>query len=381
MVSLSNRTSAANGRPDFERLRTALLRRGEPDRVPLFEVSVAHVVMTGFLGRPVHDPTRVGITLTPPPLDEALRHLPDFIAFYAAAGYDFVPIRFGIGGQVMAVLESGYAGGSRKVRTTHGNTGREWAAEEGGFITSWADLEAFPWPEPGTVSLATLNAAGEMLPTGMRLIAHAGGMVMHARVWMGMERFWTALGTDSSLVVALLEKLQALQIVAIERATDHPAVGAFLLDDDLAHCGGLLENPRFLRTHVFPFYTRIGEIVHSKGLPFVMHTDGKVTQVLPDLITCGLDALHPIEPKAMDITAVKREFGDRLALLGNIDVDLLTRGSPDEVRTQAQRRIQEVAPGGGFAIGSSNSIPDYVPLENYRALIEASLAFGRYPIG
>ena len=220
-----------------------------------------------------------------------------------------------------------------------------------------------------------------MLPAGMRLIAHAGGMVMHARVWMGMERFWTTLGTDSALVVALLEKLQALQIVAIERATDHPAVGAFLLDDDLAHCGGLLESPRFLRAHVFPFYQRIGEIVHSKGLPFIMHTDGKVTQVLPDLIACGLDALHPLEPKAMDIAAVNREFGDRLALLGNIDVDLLTRGSPDEVRAQVRQRIQEVAPGGGFAIGSSNSIPDYVPLENYRALVEASLEFGRYPIG
>ena len=215
----------------------------------------------------------------------------------------------------------------------------------------------------------------------MRLIAHAGGMVMHARVWMGMERFWTTLGTDSALVVTLLEKLQALQIVAIERATDHPAVGAFLLDDDLAHCGGLLESPRFLRAHVFPFYQRIGEIVHSKGLPFIMHTDGKVTQVLPDLIACGLDALHPLEPKAMDIVAVNREFGDRLALLGNIDVDLLTRGSPDEVRAQVRQCIQEVAPGGGFAIGSSNSIPDYVPLENYRALVEASLEFGRYPIG
>ena len=61
---------------------------------------------------------------------------------------------------------------------------------------------------------------------------------MHARVWMGMERFWTALGTDPALAVALLEKLQALQIVAIDRATDRSAVGAFLLDDDLAHCGG-----------------------------------------------------------------------------------------------------------------------------------------------
>jgi uroporphyrinogen decarboxylase len=205
-------------------------------------------------------------------------------------------------------------------------------------------------------------------------------MVMHARVWMGMERFWTTLGEDPALAIALLEKLQALQIVAIDQATDHPAVGAFLLDDDLAHCGGLLESPKFLRVHVFPFYKRVGQIVHSKGLPFIMHTDGKVMQVLPDLIACGLDALHPIEPKAMDIVAVKRQHGDRLTVLGNVDVDLLARGSPDEIRAAVQQRLREMAPGGGFAIGSSNSVPDYVPVENYRALVAASLEFGRYPI-
>ena len=196
-----------------------------------------------------------------------------------------------------------------------------------------------------------------------------------------MERFWTTLGTDSALAVALLEKLQALQIVAIERATDHPAVGAFLLDDDLAHCGGPLENPRFSGRTCSRSTSGSAKSSTAAGLPFIMHTDGKVTQVLPDLIACGLDALHPIEPKAMDIAAVKREYGDRLALLGNIDVDLLTRGSPEEIRADVQGRIRAVAPGGGFAIGSSNSIPDYVPLENYRALIEASLAFGCYPIG
>jgi len=367
-------------KPDFERLRAALLRRGEPDYVPLYEVSVADVVMTGFMGRPIHDPSRVGITLTPPPLDEALSYLPDFVAFHVAAGYDFVPIKFGIGGQVMAVLESGYADGSRKVRTTHCDTSREWAAEEGGFITSWADLETFPWPKPGTVRLDLLDATARLLPDGMRLIAIAGGMLMHARVWMGMQRFWTALGEDPALAVALLERLQALQIVAIDQATDHPALGAFLLDDDLAHCAGLLESPRFLRVHVFPFYKQVGEILHSKGLPFIMHTDGKVNQIIPDLIACGLDALHPIEPKAMDIVAVKRQYGDRLALLGNIDVDLLTRGSPEEIRASVQERIRSVAAGGGYAIGSSNSVPDYVPLANYRALVEASLAFGQYPI-
>lgn len=372
---------SSNRKPNFERLRAALLRQGETDFVPMFELSVADAVMTGFRGRPVRDPTRVGITLTPPPLDEALGYLPDFVAFYAAAGYDFAPIKVGIGGQVMAVLETGFAGGYARVRTRHTGTSRDWAAENKGFITSWADLEAFPWPEPGTVRFDVLEAAGGLLPAGMRLIVVASGMVMSARLWMGIDRFWMTLGEDPALAVALLEKLQALQIVAIEQALQRPAIGAFLLDDDLGHSAGLLENPRFLRRHVFPFYTRVGELVHSKSLPFIMHTDGRVDQVIPDLIACGLDALHPIEPKAMDIVAVKRQYGDRLALLGNIDVDLLARGDPGEIRVAVRDCIREVAPGGGFAIGSSNSVPDYVPLQNYRALVEATLEFGRYPIG
>jgi uroporphyrinogen decarboxylase len=369
-----------NRKPDFERLKTALLRRGEPDHVPLFELSVADVVMTGFLGRPVHDPTRVGITLTPPPLDEALRYLPDFMAFYVAAGYDYVPIKFGIGAQVMAVLEGGYAGGYGRIRTRHTDTGRDWAAEGEGFITSWADLETFPWPEPGTLNLTVLDAAARLLPAGMRLILIANGMVMSARLWMGIERFWTTLGEDPALAIALLEKLQALQIVAIEQALERPGIGAFLLDDDLGHATGLLENPSFLRQHAFPFYKQIEALVHGKGLPLLMHSDGKINRIIPDLIACGLDALHPIEPKAMDIVALKQQYGDRLALLGNIDVDLLARGSPDEIRASVQMRIREVGPGGGYAIGSSNSIPDYVPVENYRALVEASLELGRYPI-
>jgi uroporphyrinogen decarboxylase len=368
-------------KPDFKRLRVALLRHGEPDFVPMFELSVADAVMSSFMGRPIHDPTRVGVTLTPPPVDEALGYLPDFVAFYAEAGYDFVPIRLGIGGQVLAILEDGYAGGTSRIRTRHADTSRDWAAEKEGFITSWTDLEAFPWPEPGRVSFDALEAAGQLLPAGMRLITITSGTMMSARLWMGIERFWITLGENPALAIALLEKIQTLQLVAIEQALQRPAIGAFVLDDDLGHSAGLLENPRFLRSHVFPFYRRVGELVHGRGLPFVMHTDGRVDQVIPDLIGLGLDALHPVEPKAMDIVAVKRQYGDRLALLGNIDVDLLARGSPNAIRGAVRELIREVAPGGGFAIGSSNSVPDYVPVQNYRALTKAAFEFGCYPIG
>jgi len=104
-------------------------------------------------------------------------------------------------------------------------------------------------------------------------------------------------------------------------------------------------------------------------------------EVIDDLIACGVNALHPIEPKAMDIYKLKKIYGKKLCLMGNIDVgETLTRGNPETVDEEVKQKISRLAPGGGYCIGSSNSIPDYVPLENYIALLEASFNYGHYPI-
>jgi hypothetical protein len=134
--------SLHGSQPDLERLRTVLLRRGESDRVPL---------------------------------------------------YDFLPIRFGIATEVLNLLERGAGEGSLRIRTAHPSTGRGWAAEHEGFITSWADMETYPWPQPADVSYAVPEATGRMLPPDMRLITHASGLLMHVRICMGLERFWTTL--------------------------------------------------------------------------------------------------------------------------------------------------------------------------------------------
>jgi len=103
-------------------------------------------------------------------------------------------------------------------------------------------------------------------------------------------------------------------------------------------------------------------------------------EVMEDLIACGIDALQPIEPAAMDIREVKRRYGDRLALIGNVEVDLLARGTEDQVRAEVRRLLREVAPGGGYCLGSSNTIAYYVNPRNYRALLDETLRQGSYPI-
>jgi uroporphyrinogen decarboxylase len=125
----------------------------------------------------------------------------------------------------------------------------------------------------------------------------------------------------------------------------------------------------------------MNRMAHAKAVPVVYHSDGALQEVVEDIVGCGFDGLNPIEPPAMDINAVKRQYGRRISIIGNIDLGYtLTRGTPDEVREEVRQRIRDLAPGGGYAVSSSNSVPEYVPLANFNAMREATFAYGRYPI-
>jgi len=98
--------------------------------------------------------------------------------------------------------------------------------------------------------------------------------------------------------------------------------------------------------------------------------------VLEDLIACGVQATHPNEPTSVDMAELKRTWGDRLSLLGGIDVDLLARGTEQQVIDATRSLVERVGPGGGVAIGSGNSVAHYVPVRNYRAMLEAVRTYG-----
>jgi len=157
-------------------------------------------------------------------------------------------------------------------------------------------------------------------------------------------------------------------------------VEALWYSDDLAYTGGLLVSPKVYREHLFPWVAKIGALCRARGIPFLYHSDGVLWEVLEDLIACGVTSLHPIEPKAMDVAEVKERAGGRLAVLGSIEVDTLARGTPEQVEALVRDRLRRAAPGGGFALGSSNSVPDYAKYENYIAMLEACQRLGDYPI-
>ena len=137
-----------------------------------------------------------------------------------------------------------------------------------------------------------------------------------------------------------------------------------------------------MREHLFPWYRRVGDVATRYDLPYLFHSDGDLRPIKEDLIDCGFNAIHPIEPKGMDIAELKRDYRGRLCLVGNVDMgSTLTRGTPDDVRAEVRALIRTVGPRGGYCVGSSNSVTNYVPLANFRAMLEATFEYGCYPLG
>jgi uroporphyrinogen decarboxylase len=157
---------------------------------------------------------------------------------------------------------------------------------------------------------------------------------------------------------------------------------AVVSGDDYANQHGTVMSPQHFRQFVLPYLKRSIDAAHDEGVPFIKHTDGNIWAILDDLVQAGIGALDPIEPAAgMDIGEVKAKYGDRIAVIGNVDCSfVLTRGTVEEVEEAVKETIAKASPGGGHILASSNSIHPAVKPENYKAMVEAARKFGRYPI-
>ena len=358
-------------KPNFENLRRALLRQREPDYVPIVEFSVDRDVKGAFLGRPI-------------------RTLQDEVEFWVRAGYDFVPLQAG----VRSVIRPGLSVSEKSVQVPRQRQGRTafslysteertitWAEEGRGVITSLEEFERFPWPDPDRMDLSAFAEVKQYLPPGMKAIAYMGWVFTSVWTLMGMETFCLALYEQPELIRRMYDRVWAIQSRVLLRVLEFDVVGAVTHPDDLAHSTGLIVGPSHFRQFVFPWYRWNCTMVREHGLPNIFHSDGRLDAVLEDILACGFDALHPIEPKAMDIAELKVKVGGRACLIGNIDLGYtLTRGTPAEVEAEVKERIRTVGPGGGYCVGSSNSVTAYVPLENFNSMRQAAFRYGNYPL-
>jgi len=185
---------------------------------------------------------------------------------------------------------------------------------------------------------------------------------------LGFERFmmWTIQAPDT--MQRYYEKLIQTNL-ALAKMSAAAGADAVLIADDLAFNTGTFVDPAYLRSDYFPLLKGMILEIKQTGLPVILHSDGDLRTIIPDLIDCGIDALQSCDPNAnMDIPKLKAEYGPDLAFMGNIDVDLLANGSVADVVKTTRNLIREARPGGGFILSTSNVVASYCKPENVKAM-------------
>lgn len=322
------------------------LRNKRADFIPLAELGVHPIIKEKFIGKKI-------LTVS------------DEIEFWYKAGYDYVKLQ--------SIVDFNPAKIKLDTNLTYNDDGtvfRKWASESSGVITSSKEFEEYVFPTIDEIDYKRFEDAVKNLPEGMGIVGQYGDIFTMTWEMMGFENFSLALFEDDELINMINDTVGSIVLSMFENMSQLDEVKALWYSDDIAYTNGLMVSPETLDKYFFPWLKKIGEIAKSVDKPLIYHSDGVLFDVMDKLIDCGVNALHPIEPKAMDIVEVKKRFGNKLCLIGNIDVDLLARGSKEEVIKNVLFNIENVGVNGGYCVGSGNSIPEYVNLENYIAMIE-----------
>jgi uroporphyrinogen decarboxylase len=175
-------------------------------------------------------------------------------------------------------------------------------------------------------------------------------------------------------VQAVADRISGLMAEYYRRLLEVPRLIAIFPGDDMGFRTGTLLSPDALRRFTLPWHERFARMTHDAGLPYFLHSCGNLAGILPDLVErVGIDAKHSFEDAITPVAEFKRRWGSRIGVLGGVDLDKLARLSPPALRRYVRKIIDDCAPGGRFALGSGNSVPDYVPVENYLTMIDEAL--------
>jgi len=345
--------------PDWEGLLQSIRRDGEPRRVHHIEL---------FLDGEIQDAIceRYGVLEG---LDEAD---PSFllrkqVALQSFLGYDSV--RCGVEGVDMPLnydTTDDTAGLRRE-------GGRSYMNEHRGPITNWDEFEQYPWPDPASFTARALEWYEANLPETMCVIGGGGfaHFAEHLTWLMGYETFCTALCEQRDLIAAIYDRLLEMYVASAKLILGFDRVKALWGSDDMGYRGGPLMSPDDMRQFVLSGHKVMAEMAHDAGRPYLLHSCGNLGLLMDDLVEdVKIDAKHSFEDTIEDVTEVKHTYGRRIALLGGIDVDFLCRATEEEVRKRVRGTLEVCMAGGGYVLGTGNSVANYVPVDNYLAMLD-----------
>ncbi len=273
----------------------------------------------------------------------------------------------------------------------------------GGLYFDWVDfpirepamaaLDAYRWPEPDPPELIDRLAEQARLlyeTTDYALVGSAvigGGIFEQPARTMGLPNFLIALVSEPEFADRLMDRITDIYIDSCDRYLEKVGryLQVFTYWDDVAGQDGWLIRPEIYRQRIKPRQRRLVEAIKKKTpAKLFYHGCGATRDLIPDLIDLGFDILNPVQvsAKGMDTHALKRDFGRDIVFWGGaVDTQhTLPFGTPRQVADEVKRRIDDLAPGGGFVFAPIHNIQAFVPPENMMAMFDTALQYGVTPI-
>ena len=329
--------------PDKERFLAAL-RREEIGEVSYYESNVAPEIIGAVLGKQF-GPNDINHVLPPQDVVELARRM----------------------GMDMVTLNEGWVFGRR---VHYDEAGRRIFLE--GLIHTRDDLKQLQHPSLDTIK----SRFDEMLPalegTGLGInymLDTTEALVIRA---LGYDKYFLGIYDDPAFLHEFDSRVDEWVLSSTEFVVEQCPVDVVELSANLCDKNGPMFNPRHIDEFCFEPLRRQLALIHSQGIPCILHTDGDNSRLMESFIAMGIDALHPVEPcPRFDIYELKERHGDRICLMGNIDLaSVLVFGTPEKVAADTAEHVRRLAPGSGYICGSSHDINYNVPLDNLHAMIE-----------
>lgn len=244
------------------------------------------------------------------------------------------------------------------------------------------DLDAFAWPDPYTPGL--LDDAEHLVAAddGQHFLMPNFGWSLFERAWSlrGMVEFFMDMAGSPDYAGELLDRITEIQIALIRRFIAVGVDGGYF-GDDYGGQVNMLISPVMWRKLIKPRLARLFAPFKEAGLPVLMHSDGRIEPILPDLVEIGLNVYNPVQPEVCDFGWLRQTFGNRLAYYGGVSTQsTLPFGEPGEVRTAIQKVLHELAPDNtGLILAPSHRMMSDIPMTNVEALLAGFAELGYAP--
>jgi uroporphyrinogen decarboxylase len=355
---------------DFAYLRSVLTGEAAGGPVPIMELFADPEIMSAVTG--IDYPAAKAVEIfhntgelqeDPAQMEMGIRLMDLSVAFSRTVGYDYVTVT-----PIVPLQRTGHVllsdSDARRQQ-------RAWQDEGAGIIRNRNDFNAYRWPTPEQISMLPIDYVASVMDPGMKAVVLYTGIFEDLKHLMGLENMAIQSIDAPDLVEDVLEGLTRVAEHAVGAAAAHPATGAIFYGEDMGFNTGLFMSPGFMRTYVLPRIKRIADACHRHGKLFLLHSCGQITAIMDDLLdTVGIDAKHSFEDRVVPVEECYRMYGDRIAVIGGLDVDLLARGTVEAVRARTRQILDFCGTKGRYCMGSGNSVTNYTNINNYYAMID-----------